>query len=151
MSTEFMLNGSAVCSQRSPSSRLLDVIREELSLTGTKEGCGEGECGACAVLVDGQLVNSCLIPLGQVAGSQVQSIEGLGSDSPLLKAFARCGAAQCGICTPGMVLAATALLKHNKHPELAEIRWALSGNLCRCTGYGAIYEAVREAAEELNP
>ena len=151
MSTEFTLNGTVVCSHWPAASRLLDVLREEFHLTGSKEGCGEGECGACAVLLDGQLVNSCLLPLGQVAGSSVQSIEGIPSDSAVIRAFARCGAAQCGICTPGMVLAASALLAQKKHPELPDVRWALSGNLCRCTGYGAIYEAVLEAAQELHP
>jgi len=148
---EFTLNGKFVSSSSSPSARLLDVLRKEFSLTGCKEGCGEGECGACAVLIDGRLVNSCLLPLGQVIGCRVQTIEGISSESPLVRAFIRHGAAQCGICTPGMVLAATALLEKNKRPNLTEIQWALSGNLCRCTGYGAIYEAVMEASMEMQP
>lgn len=149
MSIEFILNGKAVRSESSASTRLLDVLREEFVLTGSKEGCGEGECGACAVLVDGELINSCLVPIAQLVGAKVQSIEGAAADSSLVRAFARCGATQCGICTPGMMLAAQALLEKNAAPSLAEIQWALSGNLCRCTGYGRIYEAVAEAAQEM--
>ena len=149
MSVEFILNGDAVLSNSSESTRLLDVLREEFALTGTKEGCGEGECGACAVLIDGQLINSCLVPVGQLSGANVRSIEGIQEDSPLVRAFAICGATQCGICTPGMVLAAQALLDKNAKPSLEDVRWALSGNLCRCTGYARIYEAVLLAAQEM--
>jgi aerobic carbon-monoxide dehydrogenase small subunit len=133
-----------------PMARLLDVLREELRLTGTKEGCGEGECGACAVLVDGVLVNSCLVPVAQVARAKVVTIEGLGRDGALDKvqeAFATYGGAQCGICTPGMILAAKSLLEQNPHPTESDIRTALAGNLCRCTGYMRIFEAVVRACE----
>ncbi|MFO0520904.1 MAG: (2Fe-2S)-binding protein [bacterium] len=126
--------------------RLLDLLRLHAGQTGTKEGCGEGECGACAVLVDGELVNSCLVPVGQLHGCNVTSIEGLPRDDPLLSAFARAGAAQCGICTPGMVLAARALLERSAQPSLDEVREGLAGNLCRCTGYARIYTAVLDAA-----
>lgn len=126
-----------------PMTRLLDVLREELGLTGTKEGCGEGECGACTVLVDGEPVCSCLVPVAQVAGAAVTTIEGLGGDHPLQGAFADCGGAQCGICTPGMIMAAVAL---GPNPSNDRIRTGLAGNLCRCTGYEAIYRAVRAAA-----
>lgn len=132
-----------------PMARLLDVLREELRLTGTKEGCGEGECGACSVIVDGQLVNSCLIPVAQVAGKEITTIEGLAEPAaldPVQQAFVSHGGAQCGICTPGMILATVELL--DKHPEPTEeqIREGLSGNLCRCTGYMKIFDAVRESA-----
>ena len=149
MSIEFILNGKPVCSQSPAPTRLLDVLREEFALTGSKEGCGEGECGACAVRIDGELVNSCLVPIGQLPGARVQTIEGVSAESPLVRSFARCGATQCGICTPGMMLAAQALLETCPTPTLPESRWALSGNLCRCTGYGRIYEAVAEAAQEM--
>lgn len=123
--------------------RLLDVLREECGLTGTKEGCGEGECGACTVLVDGLPVNSCLVPFAQVRGSTVTTIEGLRATHPLLETFVTEGGAQCGICTPGMILAAAAL---PRGASLEEIRVGLAGNICRCTGYSAIYRAVRKAA-----
>jgi carbon-monoxide dehydrogenase small subunit len=132
-----------------PMARLLDVLREELALTGTKEGCGEGECGSCSVLLDGVLVNSCLIPVLQANGARILTIEGVSDDArlhPLQQAFLECGAAQCGICTPGMVLAALQLLEKNAQPSLDEIREGLSGNLCRCTGYSQIFEAVAKAA-----
>jgi aerobic carbon-monoxide dehydrogenase small subunit len=134
-----------------PMARLLDVLREELRLTGTKEGCGEGECGACAVLVDGVLVNSCLVPVAQVARAKVVTIEGLGRDGALDKvqeAFATYGGAQCGICTPGMILAAENLLARNPDPTDADIREGLAGNLCRCTGYMKIFESVIAACRE---
>jgi carbon-monoxide dehydrogenase small subunit len=129
--------------------RLLDVLREKLGLTGTKEGCGEGECGACAVLMDGQLVDSCLVPVIQAAGSSIVTIEGLAADSrfrALRETFLEFGGAQCGICTPGMMLAAVNLLNKKPAPTMDDIREGLSGNLCRCTGYAQILEAVAEAA-----
>jgi aerobic carbon-monoxide dehydrogenase small subunit len=135
----FTLNGSEVDATAHPMSRLLDVLREDLGLTGTKEGCGEGECGACTVLVDGAPVCSCLVPLCQVENATVQTIEGLGGDHPLQHHFMNEIGAQCGICTPGMVLSALGV---GAHPTLDEIRTALAGNLCRCTGYAAIYRAV---------
>jgi aerobic carbon-monoxide dehydrogenase small subunit len=132
-----------------PMKRLLDVLREDLGLTGTKEGCGEGECGACSVLVNDELVNSCLVPALQVHGAQVCTVEELaknGDLQPLQRAFAEAGGAQCGICTPGMLTAAAYLLSKNPHPTRGQIREALSGNLCRCTGYGKIIEAVYHAS-----
>lgn len=140
------LNGTAFTTEVDGDERLLDILRLRAGLTGTKEGCGEGECGACAILLDGQLVNSCLLPVGQVQGRSVQTVEGLDADAPLLRAFTEAGATQCGICTPGMLLAATALLAENPAPDLAAIRAGLAGNLCRCTGYARIYAAVDQAA-----
>jgi aerobic carbon-monoxide dehydrogenase small subunit len=132
-----------------PMARLLDVLRENLRLTGTKEGCGEGECGACSVLINGRLVNSCLVPFIQVQGAEIKTIEGIALSEEQLhgvqEAFITCGGAQCGICTPGMVIAAVSLLDHNPHPNEAEIRTGLAGNLCRCTGYMKIFEAVVKA------
>jgi carbon-monoxide dehydrogenase small subunit/xanthine dehydrogenase small subunit len=125
--------------------RLLDVLREECGLTGTKEGCGEGECGACTVLLDGEPVNSCLIPFAQVGRSRIVTIEGLSGKRDLQEAFVTEGGAQCGICTPGMILAAAAL---PKGASLEEIRTGLAGNLCRCTGYEGIYRAVRKANQK---
>ena len=139
----FTLNGKKRQVQAPPMKRLLDVLREECGLTGTKEGCGEGECGACTVLVDGMPVNSCLIPFAQVRGSLVTTIEGLQGRHPLQDAFIAEGGAQCGICTPGMILAAAAL---PRRATLDEIRLGLAGNICRCTGYSAIYRAVQKAA-----
>jgi aerobic-type carbon monoxide dehydrogenase small subunit (CoxS/CutS family) len=138
----FRLNGKRVDVVAAPARRLLDVLREECGLTGTKEGCGEGECGACTVLLDGAAVASCLVPFAQVRGRAVTTIEGLGGDHPLQRAFVACGAAQCGICTPGMIMAAVPLPRGARLPQ---IRVALAGNLCRCTGYAAIYRAVRAA------
>ena len=129
--------------------RLLDVLRNELGLTGTKEGCGEGECGSCAVLLDGMLVNSCLVPVAQASGASVVTIEGASTNAlmePLQEAFLECGGAQCGICTPGMILAAVHLLGKKPEPALADIREGLSGNLCRCTGYMQVFEAVAKTA-----
>jgi carbon-monoxide dehydrogenase small subunit len=129
--------------------RLLDVLRHELGLTGTKEGCGEGECGSCSVLIDGMLVNSCLIPALQANDTKIVTIEGLAADGRLQilqQAFLVCGGAQCGICTPGMILASLHLLEKKPQPTLEEIREGLSGNLCRCTGYMQIVQAVAEAA-----
>ena len=135
----FTLNGAAVDVEAHPMARLLDVLRVDLGLTGTKEGCGEGECGACTVLIDGEPACSCLVPLAQVEQATVVSIEGLGDTHPLQRLFMDEVGAQCGICTPGMVLAAMSV---SETPTLAEIQTALAGNLCRCTGYSAIYRAV---------
>jgi carbon-monoxide dehydrogenase small subunit len=129
--------------------RLLDVLRNDLALKGTKEGCGEGECGSCSVLIDGMLVNSCLIPVLQANGTNIVTIEGLAADGRLQllqQSFLDCGGAQCGICTPGMILASLHLLKKTPQPTLEEIREGLSGNLCRCTGYMQIFDAVALAA-----
>lgn len=134
-----------------PMKRLLDVLREDLHLTGTKEGCGEGECGSCSVRLNGELVNSCLVPVLQADGASVQTVEGLAQNGhlhPLQKAFLTCGGAQCGICTPGMLMAASQLLERNPHPSMAEIREGLAGNLCRCTGFIRIFESVVAAAAE---
>ena len=142
------VNGEEVTLEGHPMSRLLDVLRNDLGLTGTKEGCGEGECGACSVLVDGQLVNSCLVPLAQAAGAAITTIEGVAQGDRLhdvQQAFVTHGGEQCGICTPGMVLAAVTLLKSNPHPTESDVRHALAGNLCRCTGYMRIFEAVLQA------
>ena len=142
----FVLNGQRVSLDVAGSRRLLDVLRESLGFTGTKEGCGEGECGACSVLIDGEVVNSCLVAAGQVDGCSVVTVEGLalpdGTLSPLQQAFNERGAAQCGICTPGMLLAAHALLEENPRPSEDEVRVGLAGNLCRCTGYTKIIDAV---------
>jgi len=126
-------------------SRLLDVVREECKLTGTKEGCGEGECGACTVLIDGDPVCSCLVPLAQVENADVVTIEGLGDDHPLQHAFMNEVGAQCGICTPGMIMAALSL---EPDATLDDVKVALSGNLCRCTGYSAIYRAIMKARQQ---
>ena len=145
----FAVNGEPKTVRAYPMERLLDVLRQQLQLTGTKEGCGEGECGSCAVLMDGILVNSCLVPVLQAAGSSVVTIEGLAPGQTLhvlQEAFLECGGAQCGICTPGMILAAVHLLNGTPEPTTEEIREGLSGNLCRCTGYSQIVDAVAEAA-----
>jgi len=145
----FAVNGEPKTVHVYPMERLLDVLRQHLQLTGTKEGCGEGECGSCAVLMDGILVNSCLVPVLQAAGSSVITIEGLAAGETLhvlQEAFLECGGAQCGICTPGMILAAVHLLNGTPAPTTEEIREGLSGNLCRCTGYSQIIDAVAEAA-----
>jgi carbon-monoxide dehydrogenase small subunit len=142
------VNGVEVTLHGHPMARLLDVLRGELRLTGTKEGCGEGECGACSVLVDGELVNSCLLPLLHARDASITTIEGVARDDRLhavQAAFIAHGGAQCGICTPGMVLAAVALLARNPEPTLDDVRTALAGNLCRCTGYARIFEAVLQA------
>ena len=134
-----------------PMERLLDVLREQLRLTGTKEGCGEGECGACSVMIDGRIVNSCLVPVAQIEGATIETIEGIATEGQLhavQQAFIECGGAQCGICTPGMVLAAVDLLKRNPNPSEAEIRNGLAGNLCRCTGYIKIFESVVRACQK---
>jgi aerobic carbon-monoxide dehydrogenase small subunit len=145
----FTVNGELKTVRVFPMDRLLDVLRFHIGLTGAKEGCGEGECGSCSVLMNGTLVNSCLIPVLQASGANVTTIEGLTADTQmhhLQEAFLECGGAQCGICTPGMILAAAHLLRKKADPSLEEIREGLSGNLCRCTGYMQIFEAVAEAA-----
>jgi aerobic-type carbon monoxide dehydrogenase small subunit (CoxS/CutS family) len=139
----FTLNGRRTRLSAHPLKRLLDVLREDCGLTGTKEGCGEGECGACTVLIDGLPVNSCLVPVAQVAGARVTTIEGLSGRHPLQRAFVEHGGAQCGICTPGMIMAAVAL---GPRPSMDEMRTGLAGNLCRCTGYSAIYRSIGKAA-----
>ena len=144
----FTINGDAVTVDVHPMARLLDVVRQQLRLTGTKEGCGEGECGACSVLIDGELVNSCLTPVIQVEGASVTTIEGVATGEQLdavQEAFIAHGGAQCGICTPGMVLATVSLRDRNSQPSDDDIRTALSGNLCRCTGYMKIFDAVRRS------
>ncbi len=138
----FTLNGRRVSLRVHPLTRLLDVLREDCGLTGTKEGCGEGECGACTVLVDGQAVNSCLLPVAHAAGTKVLTIEGLKGRHPLQRAFAASGGAQCGFCTPGMIMAAASL---GPHPTLEDVRTGLAGNICRCTGYEGIYRAIKKA------
>ena len=143
------VNGNRVTVRAHPMERLLDVLRHDLGLTGTKEGCAEGECGSCSVLMDGILVNSCLVPVLQATGASIATIEGLSSDDrmqTLQQAFLHCGGAQCGVCTPGMLLAAYHLMNKNTQPRSREIHEGLSGNLCRCTGYLQIVEAVAEAA-----
>ena len=139
---QFRLNGRRVRVDAHPMARLLDVLRESCGLTGTKEGCGEGECGACTVLINRVPVNACLVPLAQVAGAHVTTIEGLGGRHPLQRAFADLGGAQCGICTPGMILAAVAL---GPRPSKSAIKTGLAGNICRCTGYSAIYRSIQRA------
>jgi carbon-monoxide dehydrogenase small subunit len=149
MKISFQANGMAREVDVPPMKRVLDVLREDLRLTGTKEGCGEGECGACSIIIDGAVINSCLVPVCQVQGAQITTIEGLAHDGqldPLQQAFLECGGAQCGICTPGMLIAARALLDVNPHPARDEIKEAIAGNLCRCTGYVRIIDAIEQAA-----
>ena len=146
-----VVNGATVTCEVYPMARLLDVLREELKLTGTKEGCGEGECGACAIEMDGALVNSCLVPALQAEGAKIRTIEGVargGSLHAVQQAFISHGGAQCGICTPGMILAAVNLLARYPRPNDAQIREGLSGNLCRCTGYMKIFESVVAAVRD---
>ena len=148
----FTVNGEPRSVTAHPLTRLLDILRENLALTGTKEGCGEGECGACAVLLNGSVVNSCLIPTLQLEGSSITTIEGFAHNPTarhLQEAFIACGGAQCGICTPGMIVAACDLLERTPHPSDDALRNGLSGNLCRCTGYTRIFEAVRVAQSKL--
>jgi aerobic carbon-monoxide dehydrogenase small subunit len=145
----FTVNGKNRAVNVAPMKRLLDVLREDLHLTGTKEGCGEGECGSCSVRMNGELVNSCLVPVLQAEGAKILTVEGLAVGKhlhPLQEAFLEQGGAQCGICTPGMLMAAEQLLEQNLHPTMAEIREALAGNLCRCTGFMRIFESVVAAA-----
>ena len=151
MKISFKLNGKPVSLELDPSMRLLDVIRDVLHLNGTKEGCGEGSCGACVVLMDGKSVNSCLLPIANVIGHEIVTIEGLKETKEfdvLQKAFAETNGQQCGFCTPGMIIAAYSLLKSNPHPSEEEVRAKMSGNLSRCTGYQAIVQAVLLASEK---
>jgi carbon-monoxide dehydrogenase small subunit len=144
------VNGTAHSIDVPPMKRLLDVLREDFALTGTKEGCGEGECGACAVMLDGVLVNSCLVPALQADGSSICTIEGVSTEGrlhPIQQCFLEHGGAQCGICTPGMILATQHLLDKYPHPTLEQIQEGLGGNLCRCTGYMRIFESVQQAAK----
>jgi len=150
---DLKVNGTPLNLIIRPEQTLLEVLREELKLTGAKDGCGEGECGACTVLVNGQAVNSCLMLAGQANHCEVITIEGLtgnGRLHPVQKAFIQNGAVQCGFCTPGLILSAVALLRQTKNPSEQEIRQALSGNICRCTGYSKIIQAVQIAAEEMH-
>ncbi len=153
MNLHFICNGQAVQIDVEPNARAIDVLRDVLGLTGTKEGCGRGECGACTVLLDGKPVNSCMVLAGKLEGRTVLTIEGVagadGSLHPIQEAFLDVGAVQCGFCTPGMVLSTKALLDENDSPTIDEIEDALSGNLCRCTGYGKIVDGVLEASERL--
>jgi carbon-monoxide dehydrogenase small subunit len=145
------VNGESRTLKVPPMKRLLDVLREDLHLTGAKEGCGEGECGSCSVRMDGELVNSCLIPILQADGTAIQTVEGLAKNGvlhPLQECFLACGGAQCGICTPGMLMAAAQLIERNPHPSMAEIREGLAGNLCRCTGFMRIFESVLAASTQ---
>ncbi|MEZ4446762.1 MAG: (2Fe-2S)-binding protein [Polyangiaceae bacterium] len=151
MKIELTLNGKRTAVDVPPMMRLLDALRGPLGLTGTKEGCGEGECGTCAVLLDGEPVNACLVAIGQCEGREVVTVEGLGSIehlAPLQQAMSDHGGAQCGICTPGMLIAAEALLTRKPDPEPADVRRAIAGNLCRCTGYERIVQSVLVAARE---
>jgi aerobic carbon-monoxide dehydrogenase small subunit len=149
MSYRFSVNGDDVALEVPGMRRLLDVLREDLGLTGTKEGCGEGECGACSVLIDGEVVDSCLVPVSQVDGTSVMTVEGLATDGrldALQDAFLQHGGAQCGICTPGMLMSARAYLDQGGAPVDEDIREAIAGNLCRCTGYTKIIDAIAAAA-----
>ncbi|MBN2050265.1 MAG: (2Fe-2S)-binding protein [Spirochaetales bacterium] len=152
MKISFRCNGKPMQLEISPETRALDVLRDTLGLTGVKEGCGKGECGACTVLVDGLPVSSCLLPAAKLEGTEVLTIEGLrkpdGSLHPLQQAFLDEGAVQCGFCTPGMIMSAKALLDETPRPQVEDIEEALSGNICRCTGYGKIVQAVMRAAEK---
>ena len=152
MKVNFMLNGEAVAADVDPLRRLIDVLREEFGLTGVKEGCGEGECGACSVLIDEKPALSCIVAVGAVEGRHVVTIEGYQKRDMFQRvasAFAEAGAIQCGYCTPGMIVTAGALLEALPNPDEAAIREALSGNLCRCTGYSRIAEAVMKASQRL--
>src|SRR5262245_41718314 len=149
MKITFQINGVEREIESPPMKRLLDVLREDLRLTGTKEGCGEGECGACSVIVDGEVINSCLAPVYQMQGATLLTAEGLSRDGrldPLQQAFLECGAAQCGVCTQGMLISARALLDAIPRPTRNEIKEAIAGNLCRCTGYIKIIDAIELAA-----
>jgi aerobic carbon-monoxide dehydrogenase small subunit len=150
MKISFKVNGRSYIEEIDPTFRLIDVLREKLGLTGTKEGCGEGECGSCTIILDGAAVCSCLVLAPQIEGMEIYTVESLGEDGQLdllQKAFIKNGAVQCGYCTPGMLMSAKALLMRNPNPTETEIRIAISGNLCRCTGYNQIVKAVKEAAD----
>ncbi len=150
MKIRFTVNGRKVEREVTADSRLLDLLRDDLHLTGTKEGCGEGECGACTVLIDGKAVNSCLVLAPQADGKEILTVEGLAKGDelhPIQRAFVEKGAVQCGFCTPGFIMSTYALLKESPNPSNEEILTALAGNLCRCTGYTKIIEAVHYAAE----
>jgi aerobic carbon-monoxide dehydrogenase small subunit len=152
MEVSFSVNGQQIALSTPPMKRLLDALRNDLNLTGTKEGCGEGECGACTVILDGQIVNSCLVPVAQAHGANITTIEGVADGDQLhavQQAFVDHGGAQCGICTPGMILAAVDLLERNPSPTEADIRTGLAGNLCRCTGYMKIFESVVRACQNM--
>lgn len=154
ISVSLRVNGRDYTVTVAPNARLLDVLRDELLLTGTKEGCDIGECGACTVIMDGKAVNSCLVLAASAAGKEITTIEGLeqgGRLHPLQEAFMQHNALQCGFCTPGMIMSAKALLDQNPHPTRAEIKAAIAGNLCRCTGYEQIVDAIEEAAEKVGP
>jgi len=145
----FVLNGESAVIETDPTRRLLDILRDDFKLTGVKEGCGEGECGACAVLINGRLANSCIAPAGTIEGSEIVTIEGYRHTAryrALQDAFEEAGAVQCGFCTPGFIMAAEALLREKAHPDEVDIRKGLSGNLCRCTGYSMIVDAVKMAS-----
>lgn len=147
---QFEVNGETREVNAYPASRLLDILREDLELTGCKEGCGEGECGTCSVFLDGRVVNSCLVPVAQVQGREIVTVEALSDDelgSILQEKFLEHNGAQCGICTPGMLVAAVSLLRRNPDPSLEEIQDGLAGNLCRCTGYKKIFDAVADSAK----
>jgi carbon-monoxide dehydrogenase small subunit len=151
-SITMQVNGESRTVSLPPMKRLLDVLREDLRLTGAKEGCGEGECGSCSVRMGGELVNSCLVPVLQAQGAEIQTVEGLATNGalhPLQECFLACGGAQCGICTPGMLMAAAQLIERNPHPSMAEIREGLAGNLCRCTGFMCIFESVLAASTQI--
>ncbi len=146
----FTLNGKEVTTDAAPNTRLLDVLREEFGMKGPKEGCGEGECGACAIIMDEKLYNSCVTAIGSCMGRSVTTLDGFRETKQykvLEEAYGKCSAVQCGFCTPGMIMASQVLLMHNPHPTEEEIREGLSGNLCRCTGYNMIVEAVMEASK----
>ena len=148
----FTVNSEPRTVQAYPMTRLLDILRVDLKLTGSKEGCGEGECGACAVFLNGELVNSCLVPVIQAQGAEIVTIEGLADDDKLhavQRAFMKSGGAQCGICTPGMIMAAVDLLKRYPDPTPQQIQEGLAGNLCRCTGYTKIFDSVVKACQEI--
>lgn len=150
MKLDFILNGDPICLEADPLSRVLDVLRDQVNLTSIKEGCGEGECGTCAILIDGKLVNSCLLIAASIQGKSIVSLEGYRKTArfeALKQGFEKAGSLQCGFCTPGFVLAAEALLSLNPHPSEVEVRQAIEGNLCRCTGYTMIVDGILEAAE----
>ena len=152
MDIEFIINGREICLDLPPDRRVVDILREDLGLTGTKEGCGSGECGACTIIVDGETRLSCLMVAAQLAGRKILTIEGLsreGNLHPVQEAFIERGAVQCGFCTPGMVITSTALLQRNPNPTREEIARALDNNLCRCTGYVKIIDAVELAARRM--